>query len=206
VAGLSKQLRNEPVQAFQQLTYGKDSGVDFLRQVAQQAPEEMPKLGRAYLEGLFENATKDGGFDKARTIGNSWSQLGPETKKILFKNPMLVQDLDKFFLGAKKLAENPNPSGSGVVGWIAGQSALVVNHPATGVPLMIGAGALSKMLHSPAGVRALTNGLRVPLGSPAAASIAATNILKIAGNDAIPMTQGQDGVWTSESTTPTPAP
>jgi hypothetical protein len=63
-------------------------------------------------------------------------------------------------------------------------------NPATGIPLAIGAGALSKMLHSPAGVRALTNGLKLPLRAPAAA-MTAGQIMNMAGSDVHPVSTGQ---------------
>lgn len=185
--GVLKQLREEPVQAFGQLTWQKDAGIETLRQVAKEAPGELPKVGRAYLENLVGKATAEGGFNRAAGIFQEWQNLGPQTKQLLFKNPMLVDDLNKFFLGAKKLAENPNPSGSAVVGFIAGQSALAVTNPAVGIPYIIGAGALSKMLHTPRGVRLLTEGMKVPLGRKAAGASIASQILKLAGDSAKPM-------------------
>jgi hypothetical protein len=187
VKGILKQLRDEPVQAFQQMTWAKDAGIDRLRQVAQEAPAEMPKVGRAWLEDLFTKAQAEGGFGGADGMYRKWQTLGPETKKILFQNdPGLVSDLDKFFLGAKKLAENPNPSGSGVLTVATSSGALIVTHPAVGIPLAIGAGALSKMMHTRAGVQLLTRGLRMPMSAPARA-ITAGQILKMAGGDVTPV-------------------
>lgn len=153
----------EPVQVFQQLTWGRDSGIQRLREVAKQAPYRMADVGRAYIEGLLDTATREGGFDKAQTVNNHWRELGPETKKILFKNPQLIESLDNFFLLAKKASENPNPSGTAYVGAIGAQGYLFTD-PVTGVATQIGAAALSKFLHSPRGIAILTEGLRVPLG------------------------------------------
>jgi hypothetical protein len=176
-------MRQEPVQAFNQLTYAKDAGIDYLRKVQAEAPGEMKKIGRAWLENAFEKAQQEGGFGHASKLYSDWENLGPETKRILF-NPLLVTDLDKFFLGAKKLAENPNPSGTAILGISAG-SLLAFTHPTTGVPLMLGAGAISKMLHSPAGVRALSNGVKISLKGPARTA-AAAQLLRVAGKDAVP--------------------
>jgi hypothetical protein len=184
------QLRDEPVQTFGQLTYAKDSGVDLLREVAEQVPGQLPKIGRAYLEDLFGKAQSQGGWTGADGLFTKWQNLGPQTKQLIFGNPQLVSDLDKFFLGAKKLAENPNPSGTMVMGLSAGSGTLMFTNPATGIPLAIGAGALSKMLHSPAGVRALTNGLKLPLRAPAAA-MTAGQIMNMAGSDVNPVSTGQ---------------
>ena len=183
------QLRTEPVQTFGQMTYAKDAGIDLLRQVQREAPGELPKVGRAWLEDVLHGprgAIAEGGFNRADGLWQQWRNLGPETKRLIFQNPLLIADLDKFFLAAKKMAENPNPSGTAILGMSAGSGALIFTHPATGIPMAIGAGALSKMLHSPAGVRALTEGLTVPVGKGAAASIAAARILKLAGQDAQP--------------------
>jgi hypothetical protein len=72
------------------------------------------------------------------------------------------------------------------VSWIAGQGALAVTHPHIGIPYMIGAGALSKLLHSSAGVRALTQGMKIPLRGPAAVATAG-QILRMAGTDVKPV-------------------
>jgi hypothetical protein len=187
VKGILKQLHDEPVQAFGQMTWAKDAGIERLRQVAQEAPAEMPKVGRAWLEDLFTKAQAEGGFGGADGMYRKWQTLGPETKKIIFQNdPGLVGDLDKFFLGAKKLAENPNPSGSAVLAVATGSGTLIVTQPMTGIPLAIGAGALSKMMHTRAGVQLLTNGMRMPLSAPARA-VMAGQILKMAGGDVTPV-------------------
>lgn len=186
VQSVIDQLRSEPVQTFRQMTYQKDAGIDLLRSVAKEVPGELPKIGRAYLEDLFSKAQAQGGFDGAQGLWSQWNNLGPNTKQMLFRDPQLVANLDKFFLGAKKIAEHPNPSGSGVVSWIAGQGALAVTHPVTGVPYLLGAGALSKLMHSPSGVRMLTRGMKVPVKIPEGVAVAG-QLLKLAGADATPM-------------------
>lgn len=184
--GVLNQLRTEPVQVFNQLTWQKDSGVGLLRKVQKEVPGELPKIGRAYLEDLFTKATAEGGFSRAQGINASWQNLGPETKMLLFRDAQLVSDLDKFFLGAKKLAENPNPSGSAVVGWVAAQGTLSVLNPMTGVPYVLGWGGLAKLLHSPRGVRLLTEGMKIPVSNKAAAAFTAGSILRLVGDEAKP--------------------
>jgi hypothetical protein len=61
---------------------------------------------------------------------------------------------------------------------------MLLTNPPTGALMLLSPYVVSKMLNSPRGIRALTQGLHVPLGSPAAASIAASKILSIAGQDA----------------------
>jgi hypothetical protein len=180
-----KQLREEPVQLFNQMVYSGDSGVELLRKVQKEAPKELPKVGRAYIEQLLTKASAEGGFQGGAGLWKQWQNLGPETKKMLFKNPVHRQDLDNFFLVAKRMSENPNPSGSAVVGTHSGLiGGLVVAEPMSGVSYALGSGAISKLMNSPRGIRLLTEGMRIPLGKKAAAAGNAAAILRLAGDDA----------------------
>lgn len=177
---LLRRLRSEPVQTFRQMIYQKDAGIAQLRQVAKLAPKEMPKIGRAYLEDLIDRATQRGGFGRADSILSEWEKLGPETRRLLFKDAQLVKDLDDFFLLAQKVAENPNPSGTALTMNSLGQLSLMFTHPTTGVPLVLGSGALAKLLRSPRVVRLLVRGLKVPAGNRAAAATVSAEVLKAA--------------------------
>lgn len=183
IADVAKQLRDEPVQTFNKLVWQKDTGIDMLREVAKHAPAEMPKVGRAFIEQLFDKATENGGFDKAKSLMNQWQNLGPETKKILYPNPMLRTNIDKFFTLATKVAENPNPSGSAIVAHSMGAIPAFFVSPAAGGTYLLGGAAMAKLMFSPRGVRLLTEGLKVPV-SPAASAITAVEVLKMAGDDA----------------------
>ncbi len=188
----------EPVQVFGQLTWGRDAGVERLREVAKRAPGEMPKIGRAYVEGLLETATRSGDFGRTQEVLNQWDALGPETKKLLFRNPNQVQDLNNFFRLARMASVNPNPSGTALVGAIGSHVAtlasglgMMVYSPAAGAATALGGevvhiisnAALARMLYNPKASRALVQGMKVSLKSPAATASAA-NILKLAGDDA----------------------
>jgi hypothetical protein len=142
-------LREEPVQAFGQATMARDAGVKFLRQVAAKAPDALPKVGRAYLDDLIDKATTNGKFERAAGLAASWEKLGPETKKLLFKDPAYIRDLDNFFRLAKTIGENPNPSGTAGV--------LTATNLSTYLPFKV----TSKLLYSRAGIRRLVNGLRL---------------------------------------------
>lgn len=150
------EIRHEPVQAFTQATARQDSGIARLRQVAKLAPAELPRIGRAVLDDFMETATADGGFQHAQKIRATWNKLGGETKALLFKDPDYIADLDKFFRLAEKIAENPNPSGTARINNIFNATSTLVGYPA------------AKLLYSPAGVKLLTEGFRIPLTSPAA--------------------------------------
>jgi hypothetical protein len=178
-------LRAESVGAFGQATHAKDAGIGLLRDVAKLAPAELPKIGRAFLDELIGKATAEGGFQHAAAVASRWQNLGGETKRLLFKDPGYVKDLDNFFLLAKKMAESPNPSGSALVGSVGAGVAHVALHPLTGIPLQIGQGAVAKFLHSPAGVRLLTKGFRIPAANKAGATLYAAELSKFASENGI---------------------
>ncbi len=184
-------LRDEPVQAFDQATWAKDAGIVKLRQIAKLAPAEMAKIGRAYIAQLLEMATRDGGFGKAATLQSKWAALGPETKQILFKNPMLIDKLDNFFRLAKNIAENPNPSGTASTAATLTTGGLMFTHPLLGTSYLIGTRAVGELLFTPRGAKALVSGLKVPIANKAAAALAADTLLTIAGKDAEKLSAAQ---------------
>jgi hypothetical protein len=188
-ASVLKQLREEPVQTFRQLTWGEDAGIDRLRDVEKLAPNEMRFVGRAYVKDILDKGTAEGGLTRQDAMFRDWAALGPETKKILYKNPGLIEDLDNFFTLAKKSSENPNPSGSGLFVTSSGSIAYAFTNPTTGIPMLIGAGALSELLHSPKAVAALSRGLDPKFSQGAGAIAAAANISKVAKDYATPMDQ-----------------
>lgn len=168
----------EGVRPYDRLTAPRDSRVALLRQVQQLAPNEVPKVARAYLDTLLDKATAEGGFGRAKGIAADWGRLGPETKKALFRDPAYVQDLDNFFTLAKKIEENPNPSGTGQQVILAAQGGLIWHDPIRGVASQIPLTALSKLLHSKVGVKLLTQGLRLPIKATGAAKALRIQLLK----------------------------
>lgn len=173
-AGVLDQLRAEPVQAFNQMVYSKDAGVQQLKEIAKHAPGEMPKVGSAFLNDMLDTATSQGAFDKAQGLWSKWDKLGPQTKAILFKDARYISDLDNFFLLAKKMAENPNPSGTALVG----QTGLMVAAGPSAAPYALGLAGLSKILHSPKAVSIMVDGLKVS-GKVPAAAITTANLTSI---------------------------
>lgn len=192
-ADLLGTLRKEPVQLFNQLTARQDTSIDLLRDVQKTAPQEMPRLGRAYLQGLLDTATAEGGFQKAGTLQNAWQKLGPETKRLLFRDPQTIQNLDDFFLLAKKISENPNPSGTATT--IA--SAMPILRPflafslgglkgmaleAAGEAIRAGANyGLARALFNNDSARAIVNGMWVSLRKPANIAASVTGGAALAG-------------------------
>lgn len=185
-------LRKEPVQVFDQLTARRDTQLNLLRDVKRQAPAEMPKLGRAYLEGLFETATQEGGFGKTGTIANKWDALGPEAKRLMFGSEAQIKDLDNFFRIAKKISENPNPSGTASTLAAATGIGLLITHPVTGVSYVLGSNVLARALFNPRAAKALAEGLKLPIQATGAAKTAnMAYLLKLAGDQGERVNQPQ---------------
>lgn len=183
-AEILESLRDEPVGAFRQATAPRDAGIGLLRDLQRVAPDELPKVGRAVLEDLLSTATAEGGFNRAQGLFAKWQQLGSATKQLLYRDPGLVKDLDRFFLLAKRAAENPNPSGSALTVLKFGEGGLYFTNPVAGLATSITAGMLSKLLHSPKAVAVLNRGLTIPLGKSPAAVSALVNELTVAAREA----------------------
>ena len=166
-------LKAEPVGTFRALTQSGDAAIDKLREVKALAPGEMPRIGRAYLEGLMDMATAEGGFGRESKLWAEWAKLGDETKKVIYPDAELRASLDRFFLVGKKMAENPNPSGSALVAQVPGQVALTFVNPAASAATVLTGAVLSKALNSPTVARLLTQAMETPATAPAAKSLRA---------------------------------
>jgi hypothetical protein len=180
-ADVLDQIRQEPVQAYRQMTAPKDAGIKLLRTVQREAPQVMPEIARAYLDDLLQKATEAGGFKHADRLFADWQKLGAETKRALFPKEGQTAALDNFFLLAKRIAANPNPSGTALTLWKGGELTALVTNPVVGVPYSLSMAALSKLLHSPTGVRLLTRGLSIPVGNKVAATAWAAEFAKAVG-------------------------
>lgn len=167
-------LSAEPRQVFNQLTQAKDAGVARLREVQRVAPGEMPNVARAFLEDIMEQAKETGGFDHADRLMANWQKLGSETKARLFPNKGQVADLDNFFLLAKKIKENPNPSGTAQV--LASPKLNVMEALA-----FLPSKALAKILYNPEAVKALTTARYAARGpGKASQALAASQVARAA--------------------------
>lgn len=162
-------LSSEPRKVFDMLTTRKDGALERLKAVQREAPAEIPNVGRAYLEELLNKATSEGGFDHADALFADWQKLGPQTKQILFKgNQGLIAELDNYFLLAKRIAANPNPSGTARV--------LTAMNLSSTIPTY----ALAKLLYSPKGVRLLRKGLTIQAGDKAATAAYTAEVSRMA--------------------------
>lgn len=144
-----------PVSALRGLAADEDTGIGTLRDVLKEAPQTKPLIGRAVLDRIVNSERM--GPDAKLT---AWQRIGPETKSALYA-PEHVRALDDYFLLAKKIAENPNRSGSGT---ILSKALELTGKPA----ITLTAPMVSALLHSPAGVRLLTRGFRLPSTSTVA--------------------------------------
>lgn len=163
---------SEPRQVYNALTAGKDIGLEKLRAVQQHAPTELPNIARAFLEDMMDTATAEGGFARADKLQADWQRLGADSKRLLFPKPGQVQALDDFFLLAKKIGQNPNPSGT----------AQVLN--ATNLIAGIPAWGLAKLLYTPRGVTALTSAVKLSMSVSKPARATALAQLIRAADDA----------------------
>jgi hypothetical protein len=168
-------LSAEPRQVFNQLTASKDIGAQRLRAVSKIAPEAMPDIARAFLEDLVQQATEEGGFLHTDRLMTSWHKLGAETKARLFPKKGQIADLDNFFLLAKKIKENPNPSGT------------AQTLTATNLLASIPSWALAKMLYSPEAVKALTTARMARGGSQMSRGLALAQITRAARSVDVPL-------------------
>lgn len=175
-AAVRDTLADEPAQIARQLTTGKDINLDRLRAVAQQAPRDIPKVTRAYLESLMDTATAEGKFSHTDKLYAEWQKLGPESKAILFRGDRaLIKDLDNFFLLAKRVGENPNPSGTATTLTALNVGTMLATYP------------IAKLLYSRRGVQALTRGIAIgmsPRATAAAKAGAMAELSKLAQENA----------------------
>lgn len=162
-------LHAEPVKATQGLTARADTAVEKLRAVAREAPQTLPQIGRSVLDGFLDTATEGGGFAHADKLYADWQKLGPETKKLIFKDDAYIQDLDNFFTLAKHIQKNANPSGTAHAVAMLAQGSQLWN-PLHFAATVAGTAGLSAFLHSSVGVKLLTEGFKLPASQVARAS------------------------------------
>jgi hypothetical protein len=184
---------DEPAKITKRLLAAGDTAIDKLRDLKSVAPEELAQLGRSFLDGLLDLATEAKKFDHADRLYAEWQKLGPETKRLLFSGPAHVHDLDRFFLLAKKLAEVPNPSGSAMTVVKGIEGSMWFTNPALGIPVTLTAPVISKMLHNPAIVKALTRTMELQVGGKRAAQISASiNLTRLMREAGLPMEAAAD--------------
>ena len=162
-----KAAGTKPVQVFRRLLQPGDANLPQLQTLATMEPGTLPVLGRAWLEQQFATATAEGGFKRGARLQADWQKLGPETKQLLFRDAEYVKDLDRFFLLAKNLTTEFNPSRSGLVTIATGSAAAAWMNPLSMIVSVLGGAGVAKAMHSPAFVRAIVEGMRLPVRATA---------------------------------------
>jgi len=143
--------------------YGGDRPMQALQEGRVAAAKQ---AGADWLAETFGKAMAEGGYNRTQALWNSWQNLADEAKRTMF-NPKQVGNLNNFFLGTKKLAENVNPSGTATMAAVAAQLGATFARPSLGAAAYFaGSGALSKLFHSDRGVRLLTEGLKIGAKTP----------------------------------------
>ncbi|TAK81827.1 MAG: hypothetical protein EPO09_21815 [Aquabacterium sp.] len=163
-ADVWKGISDEPVRAFRAVTAAQDAGIEQLRAIKSQSPLSISQIARAWIDQQLTKATSEGAFQRAQRLQNTWNELGPETKKILFPQKGQVTALDNYFRLARMIAENPNPSGTALTqASLATMGGLFVA-PLSTATAIGGTGALSAILNSPKATRLFTKGTTLVLG------------------------------------------
>ena len=155
VVDVAEKLREEPVQAFRQATWAHDSGIGFLRRLAFDSPDAMPKIGRALVQQLYDVMTREGGLNRTKEQLSAWRDLGDQTKALLYPDAKVRAALDNFFKGVDMVIDRSNPSGTEIM-----RQATSTN-PWNWLVGAIGA----KFLFTERGIKLLTEGLKAPRGS-----------------------------------------
>jgi hypothetical protein len=175
VAG--KDQMRAPETAAEQLL--SPAGTVQLKRLAVQSPQSVDNLARAWFEDRFTQAASKDGFNLTKASAD-WRSMSPETKQVAFKSaiakdPNYLQKVDDFFLAARKIQENQNPSGTGAAAanYIKMATlpitAAYAPHVAAGVlaeDLM--ANGFARAMNNPRVVSLLIDGLKLPTNAVAA--------------------------------------
>lgn len=192
------QLHTEPVRLFNQLTASQDRGINLLRDVQSKAPDAMPAVSRASVEGLLENAASGG----AKAAAKQWAKLGDSTKRVLF-NPALKANLDEFFSTAQQVEEaqtgSPlSPRAANAIR-MAGD-AVMIARPEAALAVRLAGLDLARLLTSTRAVKYLTMGMKAG-AKTGSGLVAASQVLKIAeqnGADLPSLSSGQPATATPQ--------
>lgn len=153
-----------------------DSSYPMLQKVLAVAPDSVDDLGKAYLGRVFSKAA-NGELTNPGEASNIWNQIGPRTKAALY-SPDQVKDINAFLQLAKRVNENPNPSGTGVVNSLL-KLGILATHPIQGASALTFGRSAARVLYTPEGAAGLRTLLSSP--SPVEASKAMTIIKSLAG-------------------------
>lgn len=164
-------LPPEPAALAAKLMRNDDASLYLLRNVQKVAPDTIPDLARATVEGIIRPSTASGGFRKSGMALNRWERIGSETKGVLFTTQQRGE-LNNFFRFAEMASRRANPSGSATVGSIVATGLYALHNPLTGAVTVLAPRQFAKVLLAPNGPELLRQGLNVPTYSKTGHGIA----------------------------------
>ena len=200
-------MHTDPVSLFDTLTEPHGRRIGLVRDVAEKAPQQMPGLARSFFQGLFDRMTREGDPTKIQSTLDKWLDWDRSSKAAVINNPALVKDLDNLMFSFKRMAANPNPSGSGWLKSLAdaksnvfrgiglvGGGLIGAGHGVAGAGMGVGAGyllseaantaanfALARLLFNPKFTRLMTQGLQLAqAGNTARANLIRAQLVAMA--------------------------
>ena len=155
-----------------------DASYPALEQVLNVAPGAAQDLGKAYLtERVFKKVSQEGAdFTNPTQAQNVWNQIGPRTKAALY-TPDQITGMNDLLELAKRVAENPNPSGTGIINTLL-KMGVMLSHPVGGVAGFAIGRSVAKLLYYPDGMNALKTAVAQPgTGAGVAAAAAVSKMM-----------------------------
>lgn len=139
-----------------------DASFPALERVLNDAPGAAQDLGKAFLtERVFQKAAQAGAdFTNPTQAQNSWNQIGPRTKAALY-TPQQIEDMNNFLELAKRVAENPNPSGTGTLNMLI-KMGVLLTHPVQGAAAFVLGRGAANLLYYPKAMENLATALASP--------------------------------------------
>jgi hypothetical protein len=152
--------------AINKLIQPSDANFPMLEKVLLTAPNAGQDIGKAYLtEHVFKSAAQGENFTGAIQAANKWNHIGPRTKAALY-SPEQIQNVNDFLELAKRVSENPNPSGTGTMNGLMKMGVMFM-HPVASIPTLVFGRNIAKVLYNPAAAENLRTAI-TKLGSPEA--------------------------------------
>jgi hypothetical protein len=174
------------VTASQRLLKPGDASYPLIKKVLDIAPDSADDLGKSLLGQIFSKA-ENGDVTNALTASNLWNRIGTRTKAALY-TPEHMKDITAALELARRVNENPNPSGTGIINSLL-KLGVLVTHPVGGGASIAAGRGLAKLLYEPEGAAALKVVLRG--GPPASIGKAMSIISGIAAKSAESAAQTQ---------------
>jgi len=129
-----------------------DASYPLLQKVLAVDPGARADLARAQLGLVFKKSTYGGEFTNPKEAQNIWNSLGKRTKAALY--PYQQRTIDDFLQLARRVNENPNTSGTGIINSLLKLGVFVAHPIQTGASIVLGRQA-AKVLYEPGAASAL---------------------------------------------------